>query len=95
MEDLDAGRIHRYLLDSRERAENCYYTDMEFTLNLTYFGSDGERNVQAGHLPVTVQKSASSMMAVLEKEGLAELLLSRETERYPATHEASYVEAAG
>ena len=95
LEDLDAGRIHRYLLDSRERAENCYYTDMEFTLNLTYFGSDGERNVQAGHLPVTVQKSATSMMGVLEKEGLAELLLSRETERYPAAHEASYVEAAG
>ena len=33
--------------------------------------------------------------AAVLPEGLAELLLSRETERYPATHEASYVEAAG
>ena len=83
LEDLDAGRIHRYLLDGRERAENCYYTDVEFTLNLTYYKTNGERDVQADHMSVTVQRSASSMMAVLEKEGLTELLLSRDTEKYP------------
>ena len=45
-------------------------------------------------MTVTLQRSASSMMGVLEKEGLKGLLLSRDTEKYPAT-EAVYVENVG
>lgn len=85
LEDLDAGRIRRYLLDGKERMENCYYTDMEFTLNLTYRLPSGERDVQTSHMTVTLQRSATSMMGVLEKEGLDGLLLSRDTEKYPDT----------
>ena len=85
LKDLDAGRIHRYLLDSRERAENCYYTDVEFTLNLTYYLPGGERETSANHMDVALQKSAASMMEVLEREGLDGLLLSRETEKFPDT----------
>lgn len=88
LEDLDAGRIHRYLLDGRERAENCYYTDVEFVLNLTYRRPDGEKDTQANRMSVTLQRSASSMMEVIEREGLEELLLSRDTEKFPDTVEA-------
>lgn len=94
LEDLDAGRIHRYLLDGRERVENCYYTDVEFSLNLVYRLPSGERDVQTSHMTVTLQRSASSMMGVLEKEGLEGLLLSRDTEKYPATEEV-YVGPVG
>ena len=88
LEDLDAGRIHRYLLDGRERMENCCYTDVEFTLNLTYRLPTGERDVQTRHMSVTLQKSASSMMGVLEKEGLTGLIRTRDTEKFPDTEEA-------
>lgn len=84
-EDLDAGRIHRYLLDGKERAENCYYTDVEFILNITYRQPTGERDVQSQHMSVTLQRSATAMMEVLEREGLTELLLARDTEKYPDT----------
>lgn len=87
LEDLDAGRIHRYLLDGRERMENCCYTDVEFTLNLTYRRPTGERDVQTRHMSVTLQKSATSMMGVLEKEGLTGLIRTRDTEKFPDTEE--------
>lgn len=77
LEDLEAGRIHRYLLDDREREENCYYTDVIFTLNQTYRGTDGERETRSRDLCVTVQRSASSMMKVLEELGLTDLLAQR------------------
>lgn len=83
LEDLDAGRIHRYLLDGKERVENCCYTDVEFTLNLTYRLPTGERDVQTSHMTVTLQRSAGSMMKVMEREGLSELILSRDTEKFP------------
>ncbi len=88
LEDLDAGRIHRYLLDGAERAENCYYTDVVFILNLTSRRSTGERDIYTNQMTVTLQRSATSMMGVLEKEGLTELLLSRDTEKFPDTAEA-------
>lgn len=87
LEDLEAGRIHRYLLDGKERMENCCYTDVEFTLNQTYRLDSGERDVQTRHLGVTLQKSATSMMGVLEREGLTGLILTRDTEKYPETVE--------
>ncbi len=85
LEDLEAGRIHRYLLDDRARMENCYYTDLEFELSLTYYLETGERDVSSGHMSVTVQKTATSMIKVLEREGLTGLLRSRETENIPDT----------
>ena len=87
LEDLDAGRIHCYLLDGRERMENCYYTDINFGLNFVVTSPEtGNRETHATDLTVTVQKSASSMLAVLEKEGLKDLLVSREEEKFPETH---------
>lgn len=67
--------------------ENCCYTDVEFTLNLTYRRPTGERDVQTRHMSVTLQKSATSMMGVLEKEGLTGLIRTRDTEKFPDTEE--------
>lgn len=77
LEDLEAGRIHRYLLDNREREENCYYTDVIFTLNQTWIGKDGERETRSRDLCVTVQRSATAMMKALEELGLEETLARR------------------
>lgn len=77
LEDLEAGRIHRYLLDDRERAENCYYTDVNFTLNQTWVDQEGKRKNDSRSLCVTVQKSATSMMKALEELGLKDLLAQR------------------
>lgn len=94
LEDLEAGRIHRYLLDGRERMKNCYYTDLEFELSLSYDQPTGERDISSAHMSVTVQNSATAMMEVLEREGLTGLLRSRETENIPDT-ETVYPEYAG
>lgn len=86
LEDLNAGRIHCYLLDGKERMDNCYYTDMEFTLSYTRHDPEtGKRETGTSTLSVTLQKSATSMMAVLEREGLRDLLVSRDTEKFPET----------
>ncbi|MCI9264834.1 MAG: ABC transporter permease [Oscillospiraceae bacterium] len=77
LEDLEAGRIHRYLLDDKERAENCYYTDVNFTLNLVMEDPDGERETRSRDLCVTVQRSATAMMKALEELGMTDLLTQR------------------
>lgn len=76
-EDLDAGRIHRYLLDDRQREENCYYTDINFTLNTVWDDETGERQTRSNELCVTVQASATSTMAALKELGMEELLARR------------------
>ena len=76
-EDLEAGRIHRYLMDDREREENCYYTDVNFALYQSWVDREGKRQSGSGGLAVTVQKSASSMMKALEEMGVKELLAQR------------------
>ena len=87
LEDLEGGRIHRYLLDGRERRENCYYTDVDFTLTLTAYQPNGERESYTNHLSVTLQNSASAMMKVLQEEELSGLLRSRDLEKYPDTQQ--------
>jgi len=79
LEDLDAGRLHRYLLDDRERAENCCYTDLYFSVSIDYRTLDGRRKTRSNNLCVALQRSATAMMEVLEEEGLTDLLLYRET----------------
>lgn len=87
LEDLEGGRIHRYLLDGRERRENCYYTDVDFTLTLTAYQPNGERESYTNHLSVTLQNSASAMMKVLQEEELSGLLRPRDLEKYPDTQQ--------
>lgn len=78
-EDLAAGRIHRYLLEDRDRAENCYYTDMVFDLNGTYYDEgSGKREITSWSVNVTVQKSATATIKTLKELGLEEKLRTRE-----------------
>lgn len=89
-EDLAAGRIHRYLLEDKARAENCYYTDMAFDLNGTYYDEAAEkREMTTWSVIVTVQKSATATIKTLEELGLKEELRARDldeqTESYGVT----------
>lgn len=80
LEDLEAGRLHRYLLDDKERSDNCYYSDVIFTLRWDRRDEGQERESDNPTLVVTVQNSATAMMKVLEEEGLAQRLSSRSNE---------------
>ena len=76
-EDMAAGRVRRYLLDDRERQENCYISDINLSLSWTYVNKDGERSTQGRDFTFTPQKSQTSVMAALEKLGLKEALRER------------------
>ena len=80
LEDMNAGRFHRYLLQDRERYENCYYTDLCFDLNRVNYNEAGERETDTWDLRITVQKSATATMKALEELGLTEYLAQRESE---------------
>ena len=82
--DLAAGNLgRRYLLDDRERLENCCYCDLQ----LTYRAAETAKEDQSAKGPdtapagtamqsstytitITLQKSATNTMAVLEKYGI-------------------------
>lgn len=81
--DLAAGNLgRRYLLEDRERLENCCYCDLQ----LTYRSAETAKESQGVKIPstapagsahqastytitITLQKSAANTMAVLEKYG--------------------------
>ncbi|WP_130870035.1 ABC transporter permease [Intestinimonas massiliensis (ex Afouda et al. 2020)] len=82
--DLAAGDLgRRYLLDDRARKENCCYCDLELTYRMTDSGKEDTSAKTPGTAPagsaeqsgthtirITLQKSASNTMAVLEKYGI-------------------------
>ena len=73
-EDLEAGRVKRYLLDSAEAKDNCY--DNKITLSLAWSAVDnkGNRYTQSRDLSFTIQKSQTAVMATLEEMGLKDRL---------------------
>ncbi len=77
VEDLEAGRFHRYLLEDRERNENCYYTDLHFSLTQPYYDVNGVRSTSNWDLRITVQKSATATIKALEEMGLTDRLSGR------------------
>lgn len=77
-EDIAAGRVKRYLLDSAERRENCYITDICIVLTWTEVDENGERFSQSQDVTFTPQKSQTSVMEVLEKYGLKDYLVEWE-----------------
>lgn len=82
--DLAAGNLgRRYLLDDRERLENCCYCDLQLTYRAAETAKEdqsvkGPDTAPAGTamqsstytITITLQKSASNTMAVLEKYGI-------------------------
>lgn len=77
-EDIAAGRVKRYLIDSAERRENCYITDICIVLTWTELDENGERFSQSQDVTFTPQKSQTSVMEVLEKYGLKDYLIEWE-----------------
>ena len=82
--DLAAGNLgRRYLLDDRERLENCCYCDLQLTYRAAETAKEdqsvkGPDTAPAGTamqsstytITITLQKSATNTMAVLEKYGI-------------------------
>lgn len=87
LEDIQAGRFHRYLLADEERMENCYYTDLQFFLSwqCLYPGQSGWDS-QSTVVTITPQKSATALMKALEELGLTDRLQARRES--PETEEA-------
>ena len=82
--DLAAGDLgRRYLLDDRERLENCCYCDLQLTYRIGDSGQESPSTKVPSAAPagtahqsntytitITLQKSASNTMVVLEKYGI-------------------------
>ena len=85
--DIREGNLgRRYLLEDRERLENCCYSD----LNLTFYaphGLGGETEAVNYTVTITLQKSAANTMAVLEEYGV-------DTERQLPSHAQVYLQTA-
>lgn len=78
-EDLDAGRIgRRYLLDDRERQENCFVSDIDLYLTWSGVGPDGEKQANSTDLLFTPQVTSTSTLRALEELGLSRLVQSRQ-----------------
>lgn len=78
-EDLNAGRIgRRYLLDDRERWENCYVSDINFYFTWPTVGADGEKEVNSTDIRFTPQVTSTSTQKALEELGLSYLLQNRQ-----------------
>ena len=83
MEDLNAGRVRRYLLDNRERQENCYVdNDISFEVAMTYDSNPrnpasvtySSPDSDVFHVEVTPQKSMTSLLSAIHRLGLDQLL---------------------
>lgn len=82
--DLAAGNLgRRYLLEDRERLENCCYCDLQLTYRLVETAQENQSVTVSGTAPaaaatqastrtiaITLQRSATNTMAVLEKYGI-------------------------
>ena len=74
--DMAAGRITRYLMDTEERLNHCYYNDLIFTFYMPQ--SAGGNNLYSGErentsrVPVTVQTTATETLKVLQSLGYSE-----------------------
>jgi len=74
--DLAAGDLgRRYLLEDRERYENCYQTDLTLTLMWTQRDTNNSLYKESSDVEFTVQASARHTLAALEELGLENLLL--------------------
>ena len=82
--DLAAGNLgRRYLLEDRERLENCCYCDLLLTYRLVETAQENQSVTVSGTAPaaaatqastrtitITLQRSATNTMAMLEKYGI-------------------------
>ena len=64
--DIGEGHLPRYLLDSRERYENCYVSD----LMLQYRYTDSRGSSASREVCVTLQTTASHSLDLLREAGV-------------------------
>jgi ABC-2 type transport system permease protein len=87
-DDIRAGNLgRRYLLEDRDRMENCCYAD----LTLTFYapnGIGGNANATNYNVTITLQKSAVNTLAVLEAYGVdVEHQLPTQAQVYIGSHQ--------
>lgn len=79
--DIAAGRLHRYLMDSRERNTQCYYNDL--ILLFERHNSEAPSSLPSSENPafyitISLQAGATQTLRVLEQYGVdPNLLISR------------------
>lgn len=73
--DMAAGDLgRRYLLNTRERYDNCYQTDLCIQFLYTFTNRDGERDSGTWTMDIALQKSATETMKVLDGMGYTPML---------------------
>ena len=86
--DLEAGRLHRYLLDDKERLENCYLSDLvltfyapepgqtDATLNTALNAAASTDVSYTYSVTIGLEASATDTLAALERAGLTNTLIT-------------------
>lgn len=78
--DMEAGNLgRRYLLDNKERYENCYQTDLCLQFLYTFTDRDGERDSSTWTMDIALQKSGAETMSVLDGMGYGLTLVPWDT----------------
>lgn len=77
--DLAAGRLGRhYLMEDRERMENCYFNDLTFTFYPTGARENAATDRDTSYVvTITLQTTASETLGVLEQLGASDVLVSK------------------
>lgn len=74
--DMAAGNLgRRYLLDNKERYDNCYQTDLCIQFLYTFINRDGERDSGTWTMDIALQKSATETLIALDGMGYTDLLV--------------------
>ena len=73
--DMAAGDLgRRYLLDNKERYDNCYQTDLCLQFLYTFTNRDGERDSGTWTMEIALQKSATETLKALDDMGYTSML---------------------
>ena len=73
--DMAAGDLgRRYLLDNKERYDNCYQTDLCLQFLYTFTNRDGERDSGTWTMEIALQKSATETLKALDDMGYTPML---------------------
>lgn len=77
--DLAAGRLGRhYLLENQERLETCYFNDLTFTFRATGEREGARYDPDTTYtVTITLQTTADDTLALLERLGVSDLLVSK------------------
>lgn len=73
LQDFEEGNLgRRYLFDTRERLDHCYYNDLTFYLSTIKEDEKGDRYTSSTDFTVTLTTDAKHTLAVLAELGVTE-----------------------